>query len=351
MIHQGVVVVLALRAFSLCFIFFSLSCTSFKASNVEQKEILIEEKEEIIKEYNLDQNIPSKNKFKKLEPGSISTIYLNDSDLWIGKLGGALIRRNLYTGVSKSFMEDNYSIKDFSIKKILESPKYILALQTDRIIKIDKATNELKITTLPPEIYRASDMVLYKGKFYLSTLGYGLLEYNIDTSQFTSIISSIKFISSLELDKNTLFIGSMNNGLYSYDLEKMKLNSRLNYPLPLFKKNITDLKKNKNNLWLGTAKNGLIKWNTSTNKVEKLFTGEGVSSIYTDKDISVVSLIGHGIYIESENGNSLESIKTSLVTNNITSVAIFNNKLITGNLKKGIIEQEILSLNDQKTHN
>lgn len=335
------------RVFSLTLFFLILSCKTYNVNNVEFREISLTKKNINL---NLNTSLILKNKrldpHKKIEPGSISTIYLNGSDLWIGKLGGALVRYNLYTGETKSFQDDIYSIKDYSIKKILETTDHIIALQSDRIIKIEKEKELLEIIPFPSEINRGSDIVIYKEKYYISTLGYGLLEYDPTNSKFKNIIKDLSFLTSLELDNNTLYIGSMRNGLYSFNIDKLSLNSRLNFPLSLFKKNVTKLMKRGDTLWLGTAKSGLIKWNLKTNIVQKIYPGEGVSFIYGNPKANAVSFIGHGIYIESGRGESLESIETSLLTNNITSVAVFNNKLITGNLKKGIIKQELTILND-----
>lgn len=335
------------RVFSFLVISLILSCNTNQSNNIEYREILVSEDVDPSEIYsNISNKIDKKQLPERITSGSISTILLDGSDLWIGKLGGALIRYNLYTKESKVFQDDNYSIKDYSIKKILKNDREIVVLQSDRILRISKSTNLIRVSMLPHDVSRASDIVEYKNRFYLSTLGYGLLEYDDSRSRFNKLLPGLKFISSLELNKNTLYIGSMNNGLYSYNLNTMTFNSRLNFPAPLFRKNITKLKFNESKLLLGTAKNGLIKWDINKNSIDRIYPKEGVSFIYSEPGLDVVSFIGHGLYLESKNKKSLESIKTSLVTNNITSVAVFNNHLITGNIKKGIIKQELNSLND-----
>lgn len=333
---------LVLRAYSLLFIFFLASCVTNSDPSKEVRVINIESVKEKPESNSIDiNNIAKQPDISSIEDGSISTMTLIESDIWIGKLGGALIRHNLYTGDSTVFLEDNYSILDFSIKKILDSSKTIYVLQTNRIISIDKSTDTLKIISLPENVSRASDIVIHKDEFYISTLGHGLFKFNNSTTQFKKVPLKIDFISSLHVTENTLYLGSMGNGLYSYDLHNSRLNSRLHYPHQLFNKNITKITSRDSKLFIGTVDQGLIKWNLESNKIDRLYSNKTVSSIFNSENFTAVSFIGYGLYIESIKDSLFESIKGSLKTNNITTIAIFNDKLITGNIKKGVIKQEM----------
>lgn len=279
--------------------------------------------------------------------GSISTVSRFGSDLWIGKLGGSLLRYNLYTGDITQFSDDVYSIKDYSIKKIITTKDKIIALQSDRLITINKNNEKLSVTLLPSNISRASDITIYKDKIYISTLGFGAWEYQPKEKSFKDFVSDIKYISSILVHNNTLYIGSMDNGLYEYDLIKKIFKSRIYYPLALFRKNIVKMETQNKILWLGTAKQGLIKWNMEENSIKRLYKEESVSSIYLGENSkNAVTFIGSGIYIENNDRASFESIYTLLKTNNVTSISIFNNSIISGNIKKGLIRQEITFLND-----
>lgn len=326
-----------------------LSCKTLEDTNEPIKKtitILENKNNTIIENDYLKENI-IKNQ-EVITNGSISTISRFGSDLWIGKLGGSLLRYNLYTGDIKVFTKDIYSIKDYSIKKIVETADSIFALQTDRVITINKSNQEVNISNFPSEINRASDMVIYNNKAYISTLGYGIREYIPEENSFKEFINNLDFVSSLYLDNNILYIGSMNNGLYEYDLKQKKLLSRFNYPMVVFNKNILQINKSNNILWIGSSKNGLIKWDLNNNNIEHLYEKESVSSIYIDDydNTYAVSFIGLGILIEKNNLSTFESINTQLITNNITVVSIFNNTIISGNIKKGLIKQEISFLND-----
>lgn len=333
---------LVLRVSSIALVLFISSCTTNSNGLKEVRVINLEsEKNEISSSSNEMVEITNKPDLLNIEDGSISTMTLINSDIWIGKLGGALIRYNLYTGDSKAYLEDNYSILDYSIKKILDTTKSIYVLQTNRIISIDKSSDKYRITAFPENISRASDVVVHRGNLYISTLGQGLLQFNPISETFNKLQLGIDFITSLHIYKNTLYIGSMNNGLYSYDLYRKRLHSRLNYPHQLFNKNITKITSKGSELFIGTVDQGLIRWDLNNNKVNRLYSSKTVSSIYNSEKLTAVSFIGYGLYIESVNGNIFESIKGSLKTNNITTVAIFNDKLITGNIKKGVIQQEM----------
>lgn len=323
-----------------------IACKTTSVLHLEEIKYVNVVKDEI----NIIKNIDTENStsvsrktdnMEVITDGSISTTTIIGSDIWIGKLGGELLRHNLYTGDTTRYLDNNYTIKDFSIKKIIDLDNKIIALQSDRVIEIYKSNEYINITIFPEDISRASDIVVYKNRAYISTLGYGLWEYNSNNKKFLDFIPDLKFISSLLVENNKLYIGTMNNGLFCYDLKSKKLYSRLKYPLGLFNKNIIEMKIKKNILWLGTAKNGLIKWNIDNNNIERIYKKESVSSIYLADNINVVSFIGFGIYIENNNKTKFESIDTMLQTNNITTVKIFNNNLISGNIKKGLVKQEM----------
>lgn len=344
---------LVLRVFSLAFVLLLFACqTSEQLLLTEEKEvrhILLKQNGNLITQDNeLTKNkIEHKLSLETVTTGSISYTTIIGTDLWIGKLGGAVLRYNLYTKDITEFLDDNYSIRDFSIKKILDTTKDIIILQSDKVIKINKSTEKITTINFPNNISRASNIVKYKSKIYISTLGHGLWEFNKYKNSFLDFIPDIKYISSLLIVKDKLYIGTMNNGLYTYNLKTKKIESRLKYPLELFNINILHLSYRNNILWLGTSKQGLIKWNIQNNVINRLYPKESVSFIYLSNDnSSAVSFIGFGVYIETPNNQNIESIKKTLQTNNVSTVALFEDKLITGNIKKGIITQEIEYLND-----
>lgn len=334
--------VLVLRAFSLIFCFTILACNTTSYSNKKSMRIVIEDSVEDFEKSNEKPiDISSVSEQNSLENGSVSTMTLVGSDLWIGKLGGALIRHNLYTNDSTKFQSNNYSILDYSIKKIINSNQYIYALQTNRILRIDNTTNDLIVIPFPENITRASDIVEHTSGIYISTLGHGLWRFDSIKSTFTKVDIDLDFISSLHILNNDLYIGSMRYGLFTLNLTKNKIRSRLKYPHQLFKKNITHLSNKGTDILIGTSKNGLIKWNEKKNTISRLHPDKPVSFIFSRNNVTAISFIGYGVYIESNNANIFESIKSNLKTNNITSLAIFNDSLITGNLKKGVIKQSM----------
>ncbi len=332
----------AFKIFSFLSILYS--CTTYTTEvGVETRQIIIDTPE--IKNNNQQKlteitNIKDSILPKAILDGSISTLTLLGSDLWIGSLGGGINRYNLHTQDIKEFGSNTYSIKDFSIKKIISIGDKIYILQSDRITSINKKNEKLTVNIFPIDITRGTDMAYYKGEIYISTLGYGIYRFNIDTKIFSLYLESISYISSLFIDNDKLFVGSMDNGLYVYNFDKKVYEVRLNYPQDLFRKNILHISKNKTQILLGTAKKGLIKWDIITNQIDRLYPTESVSFIYVKSGLNVVSFIGKGVLIEEGSSARLESIDTFLLTNNITSSLIFKNLLITGNIKKGLVIQE-----------
>lgn len=339
---------LVLRVFS--FLVFSLclfGCMSTDIDNAyERRVIYIKSTPNNLERQKSELSYKTVENDSVLEDGSISTMTVDGTDLWIGKLGGALLRYNIHTNEVKRFLEDKYSIIDYSIKKILTTDSSVIILQSSSVSFINKRTQILDTVLFDNGVNRASDMVIVDNNLYISTLGYGIFKCNLSSRKLYQILNEIEFVSSLEYNDNKLYIGSMRDGLYIYEVRKKSFLSRINIPLQLFNKNITNMELNNSVLYVGTAKNGLIKWDLDNSSVERVYPNQSVSSIFIGKERSAISFMGFGVYIEEEDKSVLESIKTMLITNNITSVALLEDNIITGNLKKGIIKQEIKQLND-----
>ncbi|MBN2618718.1 MAG: hypothetical protein JXR64_10465 [Spirochaetales bacterium] len=344
--------VLVRQAYKLFLFLFLFSCAT-ENSNVNRILKSKEIKHRIEKKYspqedktlipgnqsdNLSDNI--------LSEGTVSCLMLSNDDLWIGMLGGAIYRYNVFTNEIKKFLDEKYTIVDYSIKKIVDTDEFIYALQSNKIIKINKKKETIEEIYFPDNLYRSSDMVLGDKKIYLSTLGFGLWEVDLNNNNFIQIESNIEFISSLLFKDQQLYIGSMDNGLYILNIPKNKIESRLKYPLKLFRKNILSIIIIDDMLILGTQKNGILKWNFKDNILTNTYEKDYVSSISkTSEDYFIASLMGKGILINFiNNDEKLLTIDNSLVTNNITSVILFNNLLIYGTIKKGIQVQELQKL-------
>lgn len=328
------------QGFKLLFLLILIvSCKSLPQREIVKKSIIIKPNEvvEDLTDNTLDNSIPLG--VKILENGSISAVYQEGSDIWIGKLGGALLRYNVFTGERRRFYDDEYSVIDFSVKTIKRYNEYIVSLQSNRLQVINTTNQDNFIIPFPDNISRGSSLELFRNKLVFSTLGYGLWEVNIKKRKITKYLDSIKFVSSLKNIDNNLYIGSMRDGLYIYNGSKIL--SRTTIPVEIFRKNITSIGVVGNTIYLGTAKNGLLKWDRLTDKVEKKYNGENVSSIYISENYNLISFMGFGVLIESGNSSSLKSIKDNLITNNITTVSLHDNLLLTGNLKKGLVMQEL----------
>lgn len=273
--------------------------------------------------------------------GSISNLTLIGSDLWIGKLGGEILRHNIYTNDTQKILGNIYSIIDFSIKGIVPFKDYIYILQSTRLIEFNTLNEQVRVIDLPEYIQRASSLEIKENILYIGTLGSGIWEYDLYSREYNFISDELLYISSLVLIDSELYIGSMDNGLYIYDLMDDKYKSRLFFPFALFRKNILCMKVIDNTLWIGSAKNGLIIWDMDTNRVERKFEGETISSISHNEGRSAVSIMDEGIVYFENGDEQLFSINNGLKTHNITSLILYENRIISGNIKKGVIDQEL----------
>lgn len=329
------------QASRILLLFLITSCVStIPEREVVKKSIIIDSKKPVAESTIENRVSEDKIESKILVTGSISSMLLDGSDLWIGKLGGALLRYNIYTKEAREFYSDEYSVVDFSVKKIEKYKNYIVSLQSNRIQVVNTINQSSYLIPFPNGVARGSDLEIYNDEVLLSTLGYGIWKVDLEGKQVYTYYDRVEFISSIKVIKDQLYIGSMRDGLYIWDGSKTL--SRINLPVELFRKNITSIDFDKDIFYFGTAKSGLLKWDMKNNIVERIYNGENVTSIYISEDYNAISFMGYGVLLERKDSSRLESIKGSLLTNNITSVTIHDRYLLTGNLKKGLIQQEII---------
>lgn len=223
-------------------------------------------------------------------------------------------------------------------------------------------------------------------EFYLGTHGNGLCKYSLDKKSFVSVLKNkeLKSISSLYYDTvthllfigtwengvkvydpqkgklvvkgfdfkilekeriytitrgpdNKLWIGSFNNGLYSYSFKEKRLEKfRLSVDEAL---NNTDIRcllsdnNNNNKLWVGSIKNGLFSINfTNENDVKRIdhfpkFEGLGqnliVENLFQDTTGEIWILCRNGIGKVSSNNSP---IKLPILNGGITTGMIEDNK-------------------------
>lgn len=344
MIQREVLVGLVQQVFKIFILTFFISCVSYQSDTIWlDKTIDLEENRlESIKRVQSEKLETQQIENRVVTKGSISTLSLIDEDLWIGKLGGELLRYNIYTQDTIKILDNNYSIIDYSIKAVVSEGSYVYILQSNRIIRFNKLLQNYLIFDFPENITRASSMVIGNNRLYIGTLGSGIWEYSLKDGSYRYISDELKYVSSLLLKDNELFIGSMDNGIYIYDLQDDRYKSRLFFPFALFRKNILCMSLKKDQLWIGTAENGLIIWSLESNKVIRNFEDETISSITHNRELSAISIMDEGVVLFNNGKKYLLSIDNGLLTHNITALILYDNRLFSGNIRVGVIDRELL---------
>ena len=209
----------------------------------------------------------------------------NDNNLWIGTDGGGL---NLYKDDKfKSFSIEN----DFLTKHIISICKdnsNTLWLGTwGNGVMIYKNNKFVKYNEIP-EIQNSDIPIVYCDKdntIWISAWGFGL--YSIDSKSNIKIFGKKEgfnhiYISSILKDKsNTLWLGTNNNGIYTYKNGKLKnytVNDGLAY-------NYTSCfyEDNEGNVWIGSLGGGLTLYQNG-----KFTKFESLNGLYDDLILSIV---------------------------------------------------------------
>ena len=207
----------------------------------------------------------------------------DDNNIWIGTYNGLyILKPNNTLQILKTENNNTKSLSRNSIKSILKDKKGTIWIGTyyGGVNVWDKTNNNFinyseKDSPKKINYNVVSSIENYKHLLLFGTEGKGVNIFNTKTSSLEYIDNKNSIlpnsnIKSLFVDKNNLWIGTFNNGITIYDLEKgtirkdKEAETICNF---LAKKRVYAIKKDKNNtFWFGTFGLGIIQYNPITKK-------------------------------------------------------------------------------------
>ncbi|MFV0505715.1 MAG: two-component regulator propeller domain-containing protein [Bacteroidales bacterium] len=208
-------------------------------------------------------------------------------------------------------------------------------------------------TPTPPFI---SDIIEgNNNELWIATSNYGIIRYLKDQQQFDFLPSlnnqiDTKNILRLRLDHNhTLWIGTADKGLYSYDLESLKIDQLLKTS----QSEISAIAILKNKIYATSMSNGIFIYDTTTKITEQVATQQqrAFKTIYIDsRDCIWVGSDGDGLYLLDK-----ATKKVSRTEHQSTHFDFSKSKIhsITedraGNIWIGIFQKGLLLLDESKS--
>ncbi len=209
-----------------------------------------------------------------LSDNNISAIEVDGDDLWIGTWNGGLARYSLSNKKARVFRTGGKSLTPNSVRSIEITPDRVWVGSYQKLSVYSKVDSSWKII---PEFSGANSTRIETIKaiddtLYIGTLGRGLwrLKNNSWERLNTGPLPG-DFINCLENIGSLLYIGTMNLGVVSLDIEAIETGffsafDRINPGVEA--RNITMLlAQGMDTLWIGTYGRGLYRWQEKSNQI------------------------------------------------------------------------------------
>jgi len=206
-----------------------------------------------------------------LSDNNISAIEVDGDDLWVGTWNGGLARYSLSNKETRVFRAGGKSLTPNSVRSIEITPDRVWIGSYQELSVYLKVDSSWKIT---PEFSGANSTRIETIKaidntLYIGTLGRGLwrLKNNSWERLNTGPLPG-DFINCLENIGSLLYIGTMNLGVVSLDIETGFFSAfdRINPGVEA--RNITMLlAQGMDTLWIGTYGRGLYQWQEKNNQI------------------------------------------------------------------------------------
>lgn len=222
----------------------------------------------------------------------------------------------------------NTSGNSAPINQIIKSDTGYLALsQNGELYAIDLKGNLCQYQLKTNQIYRT--LVIHKGLLYFGT-NKGIFEYTFKDKDLHYSSTLITFqeedIDILKSINETLFVGTVSNGLYSY---KNNLKATVSLGNDLHKEHIKDIIEHYGTLYVSTFGNGVFKLNSNPSPLKKDQNLEP----YSNLNSSYINTL----FIDKENTFWLGSYGDGLIR-------LHNQEFVTYDYETTITHKEISSL-------
>ncbi len=217
----------------------------------------------------------------KLADENISVLTYDGNDLWIGTWNGGLARYNMYRDEVKVFKSGKSSIVPKTVRVIKVIGQNVWVGSYEGLSYYSKRSGKWYVvknfTGRNKTTVEAIETIA--GKIYVGTLGRGLWVLDLNSSNYGKWRrikkgGALKFINCLARYRSYLIIGSMDKGVFFFNVKSGRLINLADLCADFTPVNITTfLIENENSLWIGTYGKGLYNWNPKSNLL-KIFTKE-----------------------------------------------------------------------------
>lgn len=267
---------------------------------------------------------------------NVNCIFAENDEIYIGLWHGGLIQYNYISDTYKFFTTPE--ICGDEIRGICSTDKQIWIGTTTGVSTINKRDGS--VNTVEEFINtRISSISSDKNNIIIGTLGDGVFTFNTKTKKRSQILESGN-ISSVYIDDNSLMIGTYNNDLYEYKNSKISnLKNMLHIKNP-----VTAISKIGTTYCFATYGAGIITYDKNK-AISKIFSSSNTNIINNDyfltaakyENIFYCGSLGNGIYYIENNKINRFNISDYYSGNDIQKIIFYENYMFIATLGEGVI--------------
>ncbi len=260
---------------------------------------------------------------------------------------GGLLRYDIKKNNYRVYLKDKKSIFLNGIKGFSDYNGTIYVGGKNVIYYIDDIDGDLKQINVPDNADFSNVQVLLgvKNGIFVGTLNSGLWFY--DLKKWKNIPLGSNKISSMCFDnlRNLLLVGTVDKAIYSINVDNLEKIEHLDFfSKNDNEKNINFIKRYKDSYFIGTYGGGLFELNLNKNSYKKHVIANNIDvNYFMDMEIKDKKLLfatfDHGLLIyDSENENwDYFGPNNGLLNLNLIKVSRFENYVILGTLNNGLV--------------
>ncbi len=278
---------------------------------------------------------------------SVFDIFVFNGNIFVTNILGGLLRYDIKKNNYRVYLKDKKSIFLNGIKGFSDYNGTIYIGGKNVIYYIDDIDGDLKQINVPDNADFSNVQVLLgvKNGIFVGTLNSGLWFY--DLKKWKNIPLGSNKISSMCFDnlKNLLLVGTVDKAIYSINVDNLEKIEHLNFfSKNDNEKNINFIKRYKDSYFIGTYGGGLFELNLNKNSYKKHVIANNIDvNYFMDMEIKDKKLLfatfDHGLLIyDSENENwDYFGPNNGLLNLNLIKVSRFENYVILGTLNNGLV--------------
>lgn len=284
------------------------------------------------------------NKSNGLVDNSISSIYFDGDDLWVGLWIGGVMRFTRSSGKRVNFTTRSGLVSSY-VRDINIDRENVWVATFNGVGRYDKQKSMWYNYNAIPGIanQKIKTIKITENKIYFGSLGKGVAVHDRFGDKWKLISKknglSGNYIVAVEQDENNMLFGTLFNGLNIYSIGEDKIILKFDSNNGLRENTVKDIINRKNKWWIASYKKGLAIYNKITKVWKSLDLPDNsayINCIAFKENSLWVGTLGKGVYIYHNEKWGNINMDHGLSSNEITTIEFEEDYVWFGTLQGGI---------------